>query len=205
MPGEYAAKTDVPVSRSRDEIEITQDSFAPASPPKLWEDRLNHAGCGDVVSERDRANIARIALINQVREELRSERYAPRPVIVALHTARPWNAERFRQLRIGLDYSQREIATLVGVSPQAWALWESGRNRPTPTYIRRMIEIERGERTLRDVDPTTQGTIDGFVHEYTHDRYVQSISVDWDDDTNSHVPRETIRKVERVIGMEESS
>jgi DNA-binding XRE family transcriptional regulator len=114
--------------------------------PRLWEDRLNHAGCGDVVSERDRAHIARIALIDQVREELRNEQYAPRPVVVALHSARPWNAERFRELRIGLDYSQREIAGLVGVSPQAWALWESGRNRPTPTYIRRMIEIERGER-----------------------------------------------------------
>lgn len=123
--------------------------------PRLWEDRLNHAGCGDVVSERDRAHIARIALIDQVRDELRNERYAPRPFVVPLHSARPWNAERFRELRIGLDYSQREIAALVGVSPQAWALWESGRNRPTHTYIRRLIEIERGERTLRDVDRET--------------------------------------------------
>jgi transcriptional regulator with XRE-family HTH domain len=52
------------------------------------------------------------------------------------------------KLRTDLGYTQKEIAALVEATPQAWALWESGRNRPTPTYIRRMIEIERGERSL---------------------------------------------------------
>ncbi|MEU2993525.1 helix-turn-helix transcriptional regulator [Streptomyces griseoincarnatus] len=59
----------------------------------------------------------------------------------------PDRSER-RAIREAAGLTQAQVATAVGVSPQAVALWESGRRTPRGHYLSRYAEALRTMREL---------------------------------------------------------
>lgn len=57
-----------------------------------------------------------------------------------------WNlADRFRKIRTDRDLHQRDFATMLGVTPAAYAAWESGRNHPhNVVAVAKRIEMLTG-------------------------------------------------------------
>lgn len=50
-------------------------------------------------------------------------------------------AEKLKRYRILNDYSSKEIATLIGVSPSTYSRYESGKSQPNTEKIKKIAGI----------------------------------------------------------------
>jgi len=51
-----------------------------------------------------------------------------------------------RKLRKKLILTQAELAELLGVAPTTVYRWESGRSRPQPRHLRKLVELNEKNR-----------------------------------------------------------
>lgn len=58
-----------------------------------------------------------------------------------------YKASRVRQIRQGLNLTQKSFANLMGVSPKTVESWETGTNRPNGT-ARRMLSLLESEKDI---------------------------------------------------------
>jgi transcriptional regulator with XRE-family HTH domain len=82
-----------------------------------------------------------------------------------------WTAAHIRQLRIDLDYSQREMAELIGVTKSAWSQWEIGHRVPRHDYLVKMIELDASHQPDHERMKRSNRTIEHS--EWTADRIKQ--------------------------------
>ena len=72
----------------------------------------------------------------------------------------PLNGAEFRFLRVEMDFSQKALAELLGVSDQAVAEWEKGQTRSIPRGSDSLLRLFARKRLLMH-----QGSVFEFVRE----------------------------------------
>lgn len=73
-----------------------------------------------------------------------------------------------KNLRISKNFSQRQLADMLGINPSAISAWESGRNLPKYDHIERLAQIyEIDVNRLIGDDIIQIGDIDSLYHQLT--------------------------------------
>lgn len=84
-------------------------------------------------------------------------------------------AERIRQVREKKGMTQKEVASLMGISQQAYGQYESGNREPKPETLGRIaiaLGSELNEIT-EDTDVITDENMHAYIHSFTRGKFEQ--------------------------------
>jgi len=86
----------------------------------------------------------------------------------------PLTGKEFRFLRVEMDFSQKALGDLLGVTDQAVAKWEKGQTRKLPNAVNTLIRLIARECLLK-----REGRIFEFVRDMSElDRHVDDVRLE---------------------------
>lgn len=86
----------------------------------------------------------------------------------------PLTGKEFRFLRVEMDFSQKALADLLGVTDQAIAKWEKGQTKSIPVSADTLVRLFARERLLK-----REGSIFEFVRDMSElDRHVDGAALE---------------------------
>jgi putative transcriptional regulator len=86
----------------------------------------------------------------------------------------PLTGKELRFLRVEMDFSQKALGQLLGVTDQAVAKWEKGQTKSIPRGADTLVRLFARERLLK-----REGSVFEFVREMSElDRYVDSARIE---------------------------
>jgi transcriptional regulator with XRE-family HTH domain len=115
--------------------------------------------------------VPRADYVDRMAELERETALQPRPYHTRSTEPSDWTADHIRQLRVDLNYSQSQMAELIGVTKSGWSSWERGHRVPRHDYLVKMIELDASHQPDHERMKRSNRTIEHT--EWTADRIKQ--------------------------------
>lgn len=86
-------------------------------------------------------------------------------------------AERIKKVREKKGMTQKEVASLMGISQQAYSQYESGKREPKPETLGRIaMALGSGLNEItEDTDVITDENMSAYIHSFTQGKFEQCI------------------------------